>query len=42
MAKGMLLVGHGSTMPYNKELVEKTAEFIKAKNSGDIALNAAS
>jgi sirohydrochlorin cobalto/nickelchelatase len=36
MAKGMLLVGHGSTMPYNKELVEKTAEFIKAKNSGYI------
>src|SRR5512136_1706740 len=32
--KGMLLVGHGSTMPYNQELVEKTAEFIKAKNAG--------
>jgi sirohydrochlorin cobalto/nickelchelatase len=36
MAKGMLLVGHGSTMPYNKELVEKTADFIKAKNAGYI------
>ena len=36
MAKGMLLVGHGSTMPYNKELVENTAEFIKAKNAGYI------
>jgi len=36
MAKGMLLVGHGSTMPYNQELVEKTAEFIKAKNAGYI------
>ena len=31
--KGMLLVGHGSTMPYNKELVENTASFIKAKNT---------
>jgi sirohydrochlorin cobalto/nickelchelatase len=30
--KGMLLVGHGSTMPYNQELVEKTAALIKAKN----------
>lgn len=34
--KGMLLVGHGSTMPYNQELVEKTAEFIRAKNAGYI------
>jgi sirohydrochlorin cobalto/nickelchelatase len=34
--KGMLLVGHGSTMPYNQELVEKTAEFIKAKHEGYI------
>ncbi len=31
--KGMLLVGHGSTMPYNQELVEKTAAFIKAKHA---------
>jgi len=31
--KGMLLVGHGSTMPYNQELVERTAAFIKAKNA---------
>jgi len=31
--KGMLLVGHGSTMPYNKELVENTAEFIRARNA---------
>ncbi len=30
--KGMLLVGHGSTMPYNQELVEKTAAFIRASN----------
>ena len=36
MAKGMLLVGHGSTMPYNQELVEKTAEFIRGKNPGFI------
>jgi len=34
--KGMLLVGHGSTMPYNQELVEKTAALIKAKNAGFI------
>jgi len=31
--KGMLLVGHGSTMPYNQELVEKTAAMIQAKNA---------
>jgi sirohydrochlorin cobaltochelatase len=30
--KGMLLVGHGSTMPYNKELVETTAEMIRKQN----------
>ncbi len=29
----MLLVGHGSTMPYNQELVEKTAAFIRAQNT---------
>lgn len=31
--KGMLLVGHGSKLPYNQELVEKTAELIQSKNS---------
>ena len=31
--KGMLLVGHGSKLPYNQELVEKTASLIKAHNS---------
>jgi len=31
--KGLLLVGHGSTMPYNKDLVEKTAAMIKAQNT---------
>jgi sirohydrochlorin ferrochelatase len=31
--KGMLLVGHGSTMPYNQELVEKTAAMIKEQNT---------
>jgi len=31
--KGMLLIGHGSTMPYNKELVEKTASLIKLINT---------
>ena len=29
----MLLVGHGSTMPYNQELVEKTAALIRAHNT---------
>ncbi len=29
----MLLVGHGSTMPYNQELVEKTAALIRANNT---------
>jgi len=31
--KGMLLVGHGSKLPYNQELVEKTASIIKEKNA---------
>jgi sirohydrochlorin cobalto/nickelchelatase len=31
--KGMLLVGHGSTMPYNQELVEKTAALIRANHA---------
>lgn len=31
--KGMLLVGHGSTMPYNQELVETTAAMIKAHHA---------
>ena len=31
--KGLLLVGHGSTMPYNKDLVEKTASLIKSRNT---------
>jgi sirohydrochlorin cobaltochelatase len=26
---GLLLVGHGSSMPYNQELVEKTADMIR-------------
>jgi sirohydrochlorin cobaltochelatase len=29
--KGLLLVGHGSKLPYNKELVENTASLIKEK-----------
>jgi sirohydrochlorin ferrochelatase len=29
--KGLLLVGHGSKLPYNKELIENTAQLI-AKN----------
>ncbi|MGA2918499.1 sirohydrochlorin nickelochelatase [Methanoregula sp.] len=31
--KGMLLVGHGSTMPYNQELIETTAAFIRNQNT---------
>lgn len=31
--KGMLLVGHGSTMPYNKELVETTGKLIAAQTT---------
>ena len=31
--KGLLLVGHGSSMPYNQELIEKTAGMIKEKYS---------
>ncbi len=30
VVQGMLLVGHGSTMPYNKELVETTGKLIAA------------
>ena len=29
--KGLLLVGHGSKLPYNKELVENTARLITGK-----------
>ncbi|HOT04344.1 MAG TPA: sirohydrochlorin nickelochelatase [Methanolinea sp.] len=29
--KGLLLVGHGSKLPYNKELVESTASLIAGK-----------
>ena len=31
--KGMLLLGHGSTLPYNKDLVEHTAELIAKQSS---------
>ena len=31
--KGMLLVGHGSTMPYNQELVKSTGKMITAQTS---------
>jgi sirohydrochlorin cobalto/nickelchelatase len=30
--KGLLLVGHGSSMPFNQELIEKTAVMIKEKH----------
>jgi sirohydrochlorin cobaltochelatase len=31
--KGMLLLGHGSTLPFNKELVETTARLIAEQNA---------
>ncbi|NYT06564.1 MAG: sirohydrochlorin nickelochelatase [Methanomicrobiales archaeon] len=34
--KGLLLVGHGSKLPYNKELIEETARIIAEKESGYI------
>ena len=43
--KGMLLVGHGSKLPYNKDLVETTAKLIAEKTdeyivrTGFISLN---
>ena len=33
VTKGMLLVGHGSTMPYNKELIEATGKMIAAQTT---------
>ena len=35
--KGILLVGHGSKLPFNKELVEETASLI-ARNYPDIII----
>ena len=34
--KGMLLVGHGSKLPYNKELIETTADLIAQKTDDNI------
>jgi len=34
--KGLLLVGHGSSLPYNKQLVEDTARLISRKEPGYI------
>jgi len=31
--KGMLLLGHGSTLPFNKELVETTARLVAEQNA---------
>ena len=33
---GFLLVGHGSTKPYNKQLIENTARLISEKENGYI------
>ena len=32
--KGLLLVGHGSSLPYNKQLVEDTARMVSRKEPG--------
>jgi sirohydrochlorin cobaltochelatase len=34
--KGLLLVGHGSSLPYNKQLVEDTARQVSMKDPGYI------
>jgi len=34
--KGLLLVGHGSSLPYNKQLVEETGRLISRKDPGYI------
>ena len=32
--KGLLLVGHGSSLPYNKQLVEDTARLVSRREPG--------
>jgi sirohydrochlorin ferrochelatase len=36
--KGLLLVGHGSKLPYNKELVEETARLIGSRRPDAIVV----
>ena len=38
--KGLLLVGHGSSLPYNKQLVEDTARMVSRKDPGYIVKSA--
>jgi sirohydrochlorin ferrochelatase len=33
---GILVLGHGSTLPYNRELVESLAQIIEKKHSGPV------
>jgi len=33
---GILVLGHGSTLPYNKELVETLAKMIQTNHSGPV------
>ena len=46
--KGLLLIGHGSKLPFNKELIEETARIISQKDdtflvkSGFMSINAPS
>jgi sirohydrochlorin cobalto/nickelchelatase len=38
--KGLLLVGHGSSLPYNKQLVEDTARMVSQKDPGYVVKSA--
>ena len=38
--KGLLLVGHGSSLPYNKQIVEETARMVSRKDPGYIVKSA--
>lgn len=39
--KGLLLIGHGSKLPYNKELVEKTGRLIATQYPADFVVKSA-
>lgn len=39
--KGLLLIGHGSKLPFNKELVDSTGNLIAAQYPGDFVVKSA-
>ncbi len=39
--KGLLLIGHGSKLPYNKELVDTTANLIATQYPGEYVVKSA-